>query len=387
MIPLLIGLAVIFFGVPGIYYLYLRYESSKPWDLKLDLNYFPKVTIIVPARNEEKTIKFKLMNLNKVEYPKEKMQIILINDASTDTTVLEASRFLDAHRELDLEIITQKTRTGKAVALNVALAHAENEIVIVSDADTFWAPDILTKSLPFLSDSSIGALNGRQTLFEIQRSLLTQTEKMYLNLTYETIKQGESKIYSTILFHGLFSAYKRKFLKGFSLENDDSGTALDIVQNGARAIYVPGAICYEIPPQTWKGKIKTKIRRATQLIELYVKCLKLLFKKRLLLPLRISIPEIAIYLINPLVFILLVCMSLFYLATHPIYLMYVSAVVLLLLVVQRFRLLFVEGIQDNCILLIALLNVALRRRFSVWETLEESRSMLTEERLAKENLI
>jgi hypothetical protein len=115
--------------------------------------------------------------------------------------------------------------------------------------------------------------------------------------------------------------------------------------------------------------------------------LKLLFKKRLLLPLRISIPEIAIYLINPLVFILLVCMSLFYLATHPIYLMYVSAVVLLLLVVQRFRLLFVEGIQDNCILLIALLNVALRRRFSVWETLEESRSMLTEERLAKENLI
>jgi cellulose synthase/poly-beta-1,6-N-acetylglucosamine synthase-like glycosyltransferase len=381
-------LLVFFLGVPSVYYSYLFFRSRRPWKLKINDEYAPAVTVIVPAHNEEKIIKFKLMNLSRVEYPKDKIQVLLIDDASTDGTVLEASKFAVDHPELGLEIINEKIRKGKSAGLNTALAHAKNDIVIVSDADTFWASDILTKALPFLSDPSVGAVSGRQFLLAPGKSLLTQTEKTYLDLTYNLIKLGESKIHSTILFHGLFSAYNKQILGSFNLETDDSGTALDIVQRGARTIYAPEARCYEVPPFTWKGKIRTKFRRANQLIGIYVRCLKLLFKRRLSLPLKIAVPEILLYLVNPIVFLLLIPTALVFFWFYPTYLLYSIVILLVLIAVSsRFRLLLPEAIQDNFILLISLFTYAFGRRFSIWETLAESRNMVNEETLKSENLI
>jgi len=381
-------LCFLFLGIQGSYYMYLWRVSRKPWNLRINKTYMPQISVIVPLHNEEKTIEFKLQNLCKVKYPKEKMQIILVNDASTDKTLEKVHNFLGKNHELNTVVLSETEHHGKSYALNIALKQAKHDIIIVSDADTFWSPDILIKALPFLSDPSVGAVSGRQILFNSRKSLLTQTEKNYLNFTYNIIKLGESKVHSTILFHGLFSAYKRKFLKQFNLETDDSGTALDIIQNGARTIYVPGTKCYEIPPLTWKGKIRTKFRRASQLIGIYVRCLKLLLKKRLIFPRRIAIVEIFIYLINPIIFLLLIFTSVLFLATHLNYLLYTIVILLFLLAaITKFRLLFVEALQDNCILLLALFTFVLGKKFLMWETLEESRSMLSEEMLKKENLI
>lgn len=387
-ISLLILLATIFFSVPTTYYCYLLRSSPKPWNLKIDEKYAPLITIIIPAHNEEKTIKLKLLNLSLVKYPKEKMQVLLIDDASSDLTVHEALSFATSHSEIDIEIIREKIRKGKSTALNIALGRAKNDIVIVSDADTFWAPDILIKALPFLSDPSVGAVSGRQILLDFKRSLLTQTENIYLDLMYDIIKLGESKIHSTIIFHGLFSAYKRNVLKHFNVETDDSGTALDIVQSGFRTIYIPGTRCYELPPLTWKGKIRTKLRRANQLIGVYTKCLELLFKKRLLLPLRITLPEVFIYLVNPIIFLFLFIAIALFFASFPMFLPWAFLIwVFLLLSSSRFRLLFIEVFQDNCILAFSLLTYIFGKRFLFWETLDESRSILCEEILRKEKLI
>lgn len=381
-------LATVFFGVPALYYMYLRHETSKPWKLRIDEQYSPKVSILIPARNEEKTIELKLLNLRRVVYPKEKMQIILIDDASTDKTVQKAIGVAQNHPELDLEIIKGENRTGKSIALNNALKRAKHDVVIVTDADTFWSPEILKEALPFLSDPSIGALNGRQTLLDSKESMLTKTEKAYLDLTYGIIKLGESKIHSTIIFHGLFSAYSKKYLKEFNLRNDDSGTALDIVQGGGRTIFVPGAKCYELPTLSLKGKIKTKLRRATQLLAIYARCLRLLLSRQLRLPLRIAVPEIFIYLINPTLFILLSVTLIISLIVHPIYLMLaVVPLFLLFTVSSKSRLLFVEALQDQSILFLALLSLISRKKFSMWETLDESRAVLNEEMLKQKDLI
>jgi len=385
---LLIILTAIFFGIPAVYYLYLWYMSSKPWNLKIDEKYTPPVTVIIPTYNEEKTIRFKLLNLNKVEYPKEKIQVILIDDASTDATIQEVLKFVNEHPELNLEIICEKVRRGKSKALNIALKHANHEIIIVSDADTLWSSDILINALPLLSDPSVGAITGRQMLFNPQKSLLSQTEEIYLDIIQEIVKLGQSKIHSTLIFHGLFSAYRRKFLEKFNLETDDSGTALDIIQKGARTIYARKAKCYEISSITWKGKVRTKLRRASQLIGIYVRCLKLFLRRRLLLPFRVAIPEIFIYLVNPIIFPLLIVISFLFFVNHLVYFLYMSIVLFFILAVSpKFRLLCIEALQDNCILLLALFAYLFKKKFLMWETLQESRGMLNEEILKRENLI
>jgi biofilm PGA synthesis N-glycosyltransferase PgaC len=385
---LLTILGAVFFGVPSLYYLYLWRMSSKSWNLTIDKMHLPPVSVLIPAYNEEKTIRFKLLNLSKVFYEKEKMQIILVDDASTDNTIGEARNFVQEHPELGLEIIHGQKRVGKSVALNNALKNAKHDIIVVTDADTFWSRDILVEALPFFSDLSVGALNGRQTLLNSEEALSTQTERVYLDLTYGLIKLGESKIYSTIIYHGLFSAYSRKYLTKFDLETDDSGTALDIVQNGGRTIFVPTAKCYEVPTYSWKAKISTKLRRADQLLAAYEKCLKLLFNRRLRLPLRIAVPEVFIYLVNPILFILLSVTILFFLATHLIYLLITITILSILLIIpSKIRLIFLEAVQDYTILFFAFLFLVSGEKFSMWETPGESRAMLNEEILRQNNLI
>jgi biofilm PGA synthesis N-glycosyltransferase PgaC len=384
----LITLGTVFFGVPGFYYLYLWRKSLIPWNLAIDKSHFPSVSILIPAHNEEKTIGFKLLNLSKVAYPREKMHIIVVDDASSDNTVKETRSFIQAHPELELTVLENQERTGKSIALNKALKHAKHDVVIVSDADTFWSPNILEEALPFFSDKSIGALNGRQTLLYSEKGLSMQTERLYLNLTYGLIKLGESKIHSTIIYHGLFSAYKRPYFNQFNLQTDDSGTALDVVQNGGRAIFVPTAKCYEIPTSSWKGKISTKLRRANQLLAIYLNCLKLLFERKLKLPLRIALPEIFIYLINPVLFVLLSIVFLIFLTTNLLYLLAGAAIISVALIVpSKLRLILVEAVQDHIILFLAILSVVSGKKFSKWETLDESRSMLDEQMLAQHNLV
>lgn len=380
-------LCLIFLGVPSAYYMYLKRVASRPWKLKVDETYAPPVTIIVPTFNEERTIKLKLENLYNVRYPKEKMQILLIDDSSTDKTIEEAISFIKNHPELNIEILHENERKGKARALNFALKHAKHDIVVVTDADTFWAPDILNKALPYLSTPSVGAINGRQRILNSEQSWITKTEKTYLDLIYEVVKLGESKIHSTIMFHGLFSAYKKNLLNEFNLKTDDSGTAFDIVQKGTRALYIPGTNCFEISPITWKAIISTKIRRASQLVQIYANCLKLLVKKQLSLPKKIAIPEIFLYLFNPLIFLLLSIATLVLFLVYLPYSAVLLIIPLLLILIPKFRLLFVEVIQSNCILLGALVVFMLKRKFITWNTQTESRILLTREMLQRENLI
>lgn len=384
----LITLGTVFFGVPSVYYLYLWRKSGNLWNLAIDKSYLPSVSILIPAHNEEKTIRLKLLNMSRVLYQREKMQIIVVDDASSDNTIKEAQSFVDSHPELELTIIKGQGRTGKSIALNNALQYAKHDIIIVTDADTFWSPNILVEALPFFSDQSVGALSGRQTLLHMGERLSNQTERLYLNLTYGLIKLGESKIHSTIIYHGLFSAYNRRYFRHFNLETDDSGTALDIVQNGGRAIFVPAAKCYEIPTSSWKGKISTKLRRANQLLAVYAKCLRLFFRGRLKLPLKIALPEIWINLINPILFVLLSAIFLVFLATNFVYLAISAAIILILLVVpSKFRLIFFEAVQDYTILFLAVLSLISGKKFSKWETLDESREMLDEHMLRQYSLI
>ena len=158
---LFLSFLFVFIGVYGVFLGYVSLRARKPWGLKLDYDFEPNISILVPVHNEERIIESKLANVRDVLYPKSKMEIIVADDASEDKTLLIVENFIKNNPEINVKIIRQVQHEGKSAALNKALQTTTNDIVIVTDADTTWQTDLLKKSMPYLSNSKIGAVTCR----------------------------------------------------------------------------------------------------------------------------------------------------------------------------------------------------------------------------------
>ena len=307
----------------------------------------------------------------------------MIDSASTDNTVKEAQKFVDSHSEMEIEIIREEKRRGKSHALNRALKHSNGDVIIVSDADCFWPSNILDKAIPYLADPAIGAVAGQEKLLNPNESWVTKTEAVYRENMFQ-VQLGESKLYSTIQFEGGFGAYKRVVLDEFDHEtgSDDSGTALNIVQKKARTIVVPEATFFTYFPADWKGKFGIKIRRAQQFLRIWLKCVKLLVKKQLVLPKKIVLPQTFLFFLGPFIFIALVFTTIVILFQFPILIL----PLVLALVVPKSRMYLIEVMQNNLILLFALGSLVTKRSYVVWHVSKGSRN-IDPEVLRERNLI
>jgi len=279
LILLTLILALIHFGSPLLYYLYLRSKwLNKPWDLRRNPSYRPRVTIVVPTYNEASLIKRKLDNIASQDYPKELMEIIVVDSASSDGTPSIVREWMESHRDLKVVLIEEGVRRGKAFALNNALRFASGEIVVVTDADSLWiSRDTLANTLSWFSDPRVGAVTCiKQPVGEGFAGI----EKGYRDY-YNVVRLGESKKHSTPVFHGELAAFRKDLLVqlgGFPTDigSDDSHTATLIALKGYRAIAVDNTACAE--PVPGKGYHMWRIRRAQHLIQHFTKTLKLLPK-------------------------------------------------------------------------------------------------------------
>lgn len=367
LLTLFVVLLSIFLGSYLTYFAYVWKKARISWKLQLEITFQPKITILVPVHNEEKTIESKLENIKGVGYPKEKVEVIVVDDACEDKTVEKAKLFMENNPDIKLYIVEQNPHAGKSVALNKALDFWTTDIVVVSDADTLWSPEILQKTLPYLSDPRVGAVTGRGVNRDTFQSWVTKGEDFYLRLT-SLLRLGESKIHSTIRFEGGFCAYKRSAFKRFDCESgsDDSGTALEVVQNGFRAIMAPEAVFYTDFQKKFQEKFKIKVRRANQLISLWVKCLKLIVNGKLRLPKRIAVPEIMLFIIDPLILLALSATVLITLALFPLSPFSIILTLFIVGVLIFARHAFIELLLDNLILSYALMTFLLGRRYVAW---------------------
>jgi biofilm PGA synthesis N-glycosyltransferase PgaC len=216
-VPLLALWITLFFlsyGILGLNFLLMRRAAKKPWKLSFNKEYTPRVTIIVPTYNESKAIAYKLKNLSILDYPRNLTQIIVVDSNSEDNTNDQVRGFISQHPDMNIRLLIDSEAKGKSAALNLALKCCEGEIVLISDADCFWPPEILHESLPFLADPNVGAISGQKILLNSGQSWVTKTEDSYLNAVNQ-MKLGESKLGSTVLFEGGFSAYKKEVLESF----------------------------------------------------------------------------------------------------------------------------------------------------------------------------
>lgn len=371
------------FGVLGFIFISMKNATIKPWRIKIDESYKPKVSIVVPTYNESSIIRFKLENLSKVKYPKDLMQTIVVDSNSNDQTLSIVNNFVKHHPEIKIQVLIESERKGKSAALNFALKRCEGDVVIVSDADCFWPSDILNKALPFLADPNVGAISGPKVLLNPEQSWVTKTEDAYLN-SANLIKLGESKIGSTLLFEGGFSAYKKEVIEAFDPYNtgsDDSGTIIKIVEKNARAIFVPEARFFSAFPATWKGKMSIKTRRANQLVRVFSKYAVLLIGNRLKNSKRVVSQNVLVYLFSPVMFILLLITAIPFLLIFPYF-----AAVFVVFLIPKLRTYLFETIQSYFVLFLTIFSIAFGKKIVAWDK-PEDRSLVTEDMLRQRMLI
>jgi cellulose synthase/poly-beta-1,6-N-acetylglucosamine synthase-like glycosyltransferase len=283
------------FGVPLTYYYYAKARwLPRPWNIKIEENCKSKVTIILPTYNEEKIIRERLENIYNQTYPKELMEIIIV-DSSNDKTPEIVEAWHKDNKGIKLTLIKEKARRGKAFALNEALRYANNDIVIIADADALWPENAVCETIKWFSDPSVGAVS---CLKKPTDSGFLCTEGGYRDY-YNILRLAESKAFSTPIFHGELAAFRRELLLGVGgfptdIGADDSHTATKIASMGYRSITPEIWVTERVPKG---GYALWKIRRAQHLIQHFMKAIKLKVRSKIFR--KILLIEAYLHIINP----------------------------------------------------------------------------------------
>ena len=135
-----IGPALAHFSLPLAYYTYLRVRwLGRPWGIGKDPSYRPRVTVVVPTYNEADLIRRKLDNIASQDYPRELMEVIVIDSASTDGTPEIVRGWMKSRRDFKVLLVEEGVRRGMVHALNYALRFvpSDSEVVIFTDVDSF----------------------------------------------------------------------------------------------------------------------------------------------------------------------------------------------------------------------------------------------------------
>jgi len=270
---LAIILAGIHFGIPLIYYSYAKVKwLRKPWNIKMDEHYKPRITIIVPTYNEAKFIERKLDNLYAQEYPKKLIRLLVIDSASEDGTAELVKKWSSRHRDVNLELIEEFERHGMVPALNHALRYCQTdkgEIVVFTDVDAIWDSEVLTRVIKYFADPNVGAVTTGIIPAMRFSALFEETYRNY----YNVLRVAESKIHSTPVHNGVFMAFRADLLYKIGglptyTGNNDSTPASVIAFMGYRAIQVDDVIVKE---PTRGNQFRRKVRRAQHLLLSFLK--------------------------------------------------------------------------------------------------------------------
>lgn len=268
MTPLIILPAIILTGIVAIVYLtYLYASSSKKIEKTTSLSEYPPISIIFPAYNEEKVIDNRIKNLVESDYPVEKMELIIVNDASEDNTEEVALKAMEKYG-LKGRAIKNKARAGVNYSMSRGIKEAKNDIVVCTDADVYF--DISALKLvvsKLVSKKDIGAVTG--DLQPLKGKEVTKKSESAYRSMYGKICEWESSVASTYCFNGALYAIKKSAPATLDIKDGayDAGIAFSVIRNGYKAVYVSSAKVFENVPNDLSAQFKQKIRRAARLIK------------------------------------------------------------------------------------------------------------------------
>ncbi len=223
-------------------------------------NFEPTVSVIITAYNEERDLRAKLENTLAIDYPPEKLEIIVASDCSNDRTD-DIAREFSAH---GVKLYRQAERHGKTAAQNMAVEKATGEIILFSDATTMYEKNVLRAMLPNFADETVGCVAGKLIYVDDSDSGVGKGARNYWS--YETfIKESESRACSLIGASGcLYSIRKSAYQPMYPEACSDFLIATVMYRQDLRTVYEPSAVCTEETNRHPEKEMMMRVRVISQ---------------------------------------------------------------------------------------------------------------------------
>jgi cellulose synthase/poly-beta-1,6-N-acetylglucosamine synthase-like glycosyltransferase len=248
----LIGIAYPYLGYAAVIWLIAKFRQ----DPYLMSDRLPTVTVLVAAYNEEDVIARKILNSLALDYPKEKLEILVVTDGCTD----ETDAVIRGFEESGVRLLSRSQRQGKVNALNAAIPLASGEIVVCSDANAFFNPQNLKLLVRHFGDPRVALVAGEKRIHDDGKAV-SAGEGLYWR--YESfLKRLDSSVSTALGATGEIFAIRRERFEPLPPDSviEDFVLSMRYVLQGQRVVYEPAAVSWEDASPSFAEEFKRKVR-------------------------------------------------------------------------------------------------------------------------------
>jgi hyaluronan synthase len=202
----------VFFGIYSVSvasYILSRFLFSLFYRSKPDVGIEPRIAIVMPGFNEQEAIADSLRSLLALEYPEEKLELVAVNDGSTDRTLQEMEA-VAADCQGRVQVINFPDNRGKRAAMAAGIRATWAEVIVFVDSDSVVEPDALHLLVQPLADPKVGAVCGHANVLNVRESWLTRMQAVRYFVAFRVVKASESVFNAVTCCSGCFSAYRRE---------------------------------------------------------------------------------------------------------------------------------------------------------------------------------
>ncbi len=275
LIFILVDFALLFWLYLG-YHLFLYFLALiSPRKLKPSFQNLPPLSLVITVHNEETFIERKIKNTQALDYDHAKLEIIVVDDHSTDRTCEIVRRFPE------VKLLTKKERTGKARSVNLGIRAAKNPVVVISDGNALLNREALKIVAAYFFNPKVAAVTGIFQPIIKTASGVGKGEGIFWILDKVSLKH-ESDWDSAVYTCGQITAFRKKVMREVSENNltEDFEFALNIRKQGFRVICDPGAVSQKYSCDSEKDLLIQRKRRAIGTLQTLKKFRGMLFNPR-----------------------------------------------------------------------------------------------------------
>ncbi len=246
----------IYFGYPLAVKAFATLKSNP---IAANDDYLPKVSILIAAYNEAKDIEATLRNKLALDYPLEKLEVLVISDESEDGTdgIVEA---VAASTQIPVRLFRQAPRQGKTAGLNTLVPTATGDILLFSDANSQWDTQAVRKLCRNFADPRVGYVTGKMVYVHADGSMVGDGCSAYMK--YENwLRDQETRIGSIVGVDGGIDAMRKELYQPLRADQlPDFVQPLKVVEQGYRVVYEPEALLKEEALSDGRSEFSMRVR-------------------------------------------------------------------------------------------------------------------------------
>lgn len=228
--------------------------------LMKDYAYFPSVTVMVVAHNEEKVINEKLHNIISNDYPKEHISYLIASDNSTDDTNKIVEKFIEEHPEIKMQLYVTKEHKGKTNAQNEAQKQVQSEILVMTDANSMFSSNSIRELISCFSDDTVSYVTGRLEYVNALNNEVAGMESSYWE-SEMLHREIENNLGSITAGNGaIYACRNNEYVDFAPIKCHDFSMPSYYVQNKKKAKYNKDAVAYEKAGEIVEDEFKRKVR-------------------------------------------------------------------------------------------------------------------------------